>query len=266
MSMSSHASADGDVAAASRAIAGLDRKLAHVLEPAMRRALVREALRARGPDGARELLRQVLCRGPRDDGAGSLDRLRETLQDLLLGPAREGDGGLGYDFRRRLYEVAVREGDEMVMRMLRSLPAREAVEQPELCMSKELADIPLGRRRSLAKGEETHWLEALALDPDRVVIRNLLCNPKLVEADVVRIAALRPVAASTLVEVGRCQRWIVRPRVRVALARNPYTPAQLAIKLVSSLPLPDLRAMRSDPDLHAETLHQVELELERRAG
>ena len=148
--------------------------------------------------------------------------------------------------------------------MLRSLPAREAAERPELLMSKELTDIPLGRRRSLAKGEEKHWLEALALDLDCVVIRNLLRNPKLVEADVVRIAALRPVATSTLVEVGRCERWVVRPRVRVALARNPYTPAQLAIKLVSSLPLSDLKAMRSDPDLHAETLRQVELELDRR--
>jgi len=262
--MSRHASAEGDAADASRAIAELDRKLAHVLEPAMRRALACEALRARGPDGACELLRQVLYRAPRDDGAGLLDLLRETLQDLLLGPAPGGDGGLGYDFRRRLYEAAVHQGDEGVMRMLRSLPAREAAERPELRMSKELADIPLGRRRSLAKGEEKHWLEALALDPDRLVIRNLLRNPKLVEADVVRIAALRPVAASTLVEVGRCERWVARPRVRVALARNPYTPAQLAIKLVSSLPLADLRAMRSDPDLHAETLRQVELELDRR--
>jgi hypothetical protein len=254
---------DRDSAEASRVIAELDGKLPHVLEPAMRRALLREQLTACGPEVTCELLRQVLCRGPR--GESPLDLLRQTLVDVLLAPAREGEAGLRYDFRRRVYEVAARAGDETVMRVLRSLPAREELEEPERCMPKKLADIPLGRRRSLAKGEEKHWLEVLALDTDPVVIRNLLCNPKLVEADVVRIAALRPVAVSTLVEVARSERWMTRSRVCVALARNPYTPAHLAIKMVSSLSLGDLRAMRGDPDLHPETMRQVELELARRS-
>ena len=98
-----------------------------------------------------------------------------------------------------------------------------------------------------------------------MVIRNLLCNSKLVEADVVRIAALRPVALATLVEVARSERWTTRPRVRAALARNPYTPAHLAIKMVSSLSLGDLRAMTGDPDLHPETMRHVEAELVRRS-
>jgi len=244
-------------------IAELDRKLRHVLEPAMRRALLREQLSLCSPELACELLQGVLSRGPGNESP--LDLLRQTLEDLLLAPAREGESGLGYEFRRDVYELAARASDETVMRVLRSLPAREELEEPSRLLPKELADIPLGRRRSLAKGEDKHWLEALGLDPDPMVIRNLLCNSKLVEADVVRIAALRPVALATLVEVARSERWTTRPRVRAALARNPYTPAHLAIKMVSSLSLGDLRAMTGDPDLHPETMRHVEAELVRRS-
>ena len=148
--------------------------------------------------------------------------------------------------------------------MLRSVPAQEALEEPERLLSKEIAEMPLGRRRALAKSNHPEWLEQLARDCDPIVIANLLQNPRTVEADVLRIAASRPVAASTLAEIAKSPRWSVRVAIRRALARNPYCPVEIATGIVASLPLEELRVMRGDPDIHPEVRAQLEAELERR--
>ena len=97
------------------------------------------------------------------------------------------------------------------------------------------------------------------------MIANLLNNPRTVLADVVRIAAARPVASAVLVEIARSARWSSRAPVRKALARNPYCPVEIATGLVTSLPYEELRSMRGDPDLHPETRAQLDAELKRRA-
>jgi hypothetical protein len=238
--------------------ADLDRRLAHVLERAMRRRLVQEVLHEVRPEEAAALLSLLETRAPRGS-AGVRDLLREACGDVLIGvdPACE----LGYEQRRAIYEAATALGEEGAARLLRTLPARD---EGELRVPRELAEIPLGRRRSLARGSDERLLELLERDVDAKVIANLLQNPRVREADVVRIAARRPVPASTLEEIFRSPRWATSPRVRTALARNPHCPPGIAVRVVGSLPLAELREMRADPGLHEEARAAVERELARR--
>jgi hypothetical protein len=245
----------------------LDRKLAKVLESRMRMTLVRESLLELGPEAACALLDTVLQRVP-PPSPGS-DILRDAVFELLT--AAHGEPGSGcieplpYAFRRDVYAAALAGELESVARLLRTLPASDE-EAGYKRLPPEIAEIPLGRRRSLAKGEDPYLLEKLALDPDPMVIANLLRNPRIREQDVVRIAAMRPAPVSTLHQIDRSKRWSHQPRVRVALARNPHCPVELAIKLIGTLPLPDLREMQHDPGLHDEVKGQVARELERRTG
>ena len=52
----------------------------------------------------------------------------------------------------------------------------------------------------------------------------------------------------------------------ISLARNPYCPIAIAMRLIATLPLPELREMRGDPGMHEETHASVERELARRRG
>jgi hypothetical protein len=238
-------------------LARLDRRLEPVLEPEMRRALVLEWLMDCTGDAFCDVASAVLAR------TRAADLLRRALCDVLTSvPCSR----LDYDRRKDLYAEAARLGKAEIMRLLRTVPAKEAVGNPQRLLSKELSELPLGRRRALAKGSHPHWLEQLAKDCDPVVIANLLVNPRTVEPDVVRIAASRPVAAEALVEISKCARWFSRVPVRKALARNPYCPVEIATGIVTSLPLEDLRDMRGDPDLHPETAAQLQQELKRRTG
>jgi hypothetical protein len=242
-------------------VSDLDRKLAHVLEPAMRRRIVRDALIEAGAEATCAMLAEVERRPPGPQQTVQ-DRLREAIRDVLLGT--DSECAIPYALHRDVYESACRSADADVMSILRSLPVREELEV--VLLPRELSEIPLGRRRSLALGDDAQLLELLARDLDPVVIRHLLRNPRTRESEVIRIAARRPVAPSTLEEIFRSERWSQRPRVRAALARNPYCPTAIALRLVPALPLPELREMRNDPGMHEETHASVERELARRRG
>ena len=230
----------------------------------MRVALVRERLLECSPEEAVAWLAVALDRTPTPTPGA--DALHDALVEVLTHPgdAPEDAPTLPYDLRRDLYEASVTAGSDRLSAMLRSHPTAEDEEAVARRLPRDVADIPLGRRRSLARGDDPYLLEKLALDPDPAVIANLLRNPRTREADVVRIAALRPVAASTLEEVARSPRFGRQPRVRVAIVRNPHCPVALAVRLIGSVPLGDLRAMRGDPDLPPETRAHVLSELERR--
>ncbi len=245
-------------------IEGLDRRLSHVFEPQMRRKLVLETLHALPPAEVRLLVRQVHDRTPaRTPGS---DLLRDILLELILGSGPTDAEPLPYEVRRALYEAATRAEDEILMELLRSHPESWAEEEGEARLPRELEELPLGVRRSLAKGDDPLRLEQLARDSDALVICNLLRNPRIREEDVVRMAALRPVALSTLVEIARSPRWSRRTRVRIALTRNPQCPLELKMQLLGALPLASLREIRRDPDLPALVLRHLELEIERRSA
>jgi hypothetical protein len=68
-------------------------------------------------------------------------------------------------------------------------------------------------------------LELTAQDPDRRVLDHWLANPRVTEADVVRLAASRPVATPALEAIYESDRGSVRASVRVALAYKPLQPS-----------------------------------------
>lgn len=263
MAVSSPAESEAEVL---RTLADLDRALASVSEPAMRARRVQEALAERLPSDAYELVSAILTRHA--DGGTTFDLLRDALYQVLRTPPREEAWALPERLVLALQQAAERTGDSPLLRALQSVaPARIAADKAcESALPRELADVPLGRRRSLARGRDKRLLEELARDSDATVIQNLLQNPQLCEADVVRMAALRPVAATTLVEIHATPRWSSRAAVRVALARNPYCPVQVAVHVVGGLPRAELCDMIDDSGLQPDVRDEARAELERRGG
>jgi hypothetical protein len=124
---------------------------------------------------------------------------------------------------------------------------------------------PVGYRISLARRPIRRLLDRLLFDPDARVIRNVLGNPRLIEADVVALAASRRASAEVLEVIAQDSRWITRYPVRLALASNPAAPAHLVVSLLPYLFRQDLRAVassspRQDIRAHAQALLERQLE------
>ncbi len=105
---------------------------------------------------------------------------------------------------------------------------------------------PVGFRISLARRAAASALDRLVFDPDAGVVRTLLTNPRLVEADVVKLAASRRATAEVLEVIAQHERWIVRYPVKVALANNPVSPLRVVLGLLPYLLQQDLKAIAAD--------------------
>jgi hypothetical protein len=110
--------------------------------------------------------------------------------------------------------------------------------------------VPLGQRKSLARRPDRDTLSRMLLDPHPDVIRRCLANPRLVEDDVIRLAARRPGRPEVLAEIAR-SRWVHRPRVRMTLVMNPATPLEVVVRLAGLLLRPELTMAARSPAVAA---------------
>ncbi len=243
-----------------RELAALEKRLRAVAEPRMRREKLLADLEARQLEDSFALLRAVLAR----PGVPSphLRLLREVLQDVLRigGATRPLPGRL----RRAWLRQAEAEHDAFLARLLQATGAAEVMDDPSAALPRDVAELPLGVRRSLARGVDLRMLEKLLLDPDAIVLDHLLRNPRITEKQVVAVASRRPISEAALQAIQKSPRFGIRPQVRLAIARNPFCPAELGIQLIGSLATADLRTMRRDGTLHASIREHAAEEIARR--
>ena len=102
---------------------------------------------------------------------------------------------------------------------------------------------PVGYRISQARQAVAGVLERMLFDPDPRVVQTILGNPRLTEADVLKLAASRRAGPGILETVAQDIRWIVRYPVKVALANNPATPTRIVLGLIPYLMKQDLRTL-----------------------
>jgi hypothetical protein len=216
----------------------LARRLAVLPALGMRQASLREALAELSVDRATELCGALVRRGR--DGA-PYDQALLALNAVL------DDNQLGYERHGELYAEARRRGDEPLARLLLSAqPPPPGV--PHNAPIPGRPEITLGERKSLARGSRVprELLDRLLRDTDPTVLVILLTNPRVTEGDVMRLAARRPTTAEAQRVVFHAERFIVRYAVKRALAFNPYTPSDLAARLVPLLTRTDLKSLAGD--------------------
>ena len=131
-----------------------------------------------------------------------------------------------------------------------AIPRRTYFKPGHTNINEQLEDIPLGRRKALAREHNREVLTRVMNDKHPDVLEILLTNPRLVEADVVQIAAARPTTAAALRVISRHPRWSLRTEVRLALTHNPYSPPELVLGLLPTLAVGDLRHVAQGQKLH----------------
>ncbi len=99
----------------------------------------------------------------------------------------------------------------------------------------------------------------LAAASNASVVRNLLQNPRMTEAVVVRIAARRPARPEPLMEIWRTPKWFARHEVKRALVFNPYLPPEIGAKIVPLLTQTDWRELASTTGVHPALREQARL-------
>jgi hypothetical protein len=121
-------------------------------------------------------------------------------------------------------------------RMVSNLLVDAAVRRmAEVLLRERLPEISLGERIALARVAPREIIKALRLDPAERVIAALLDNPRATEEDLVAMASSNRTRSAILALLARSEKWIARPAVRLALIKNPTTPAAAAMSLLPGL-------------------------------
>lgn len=233
----------------------LERRIGALRERAMRRSVAVEAISVLDAPELVAFLNVLLQRV--SSGRGSS---REVLQEMALEPVVFTD--LPYEHLRASYQVARDSGLRQVAGFFLGNPVR-ALTVADAADDNQHLDMPLGVRRSAARASDRFVLDRLVFDRNPKVIALLLDNPRIVERDVIKIAAARPTRAAVLALVASHRKWASRYRVRKALACNPYTPASVARRLLPTLMRQDLRELQCSKVLSAE-LRALAMELIKR--
>jgi hypothetical protein len=216
-----------------------------VTDQALAVAFVRHELAALGPDAAAALLAEVSAFAEaRDPGSARL----LLLASIAL--AAEGAD----DLRESIADAARARGELETTRRLESAEAARPIDDAALQVPDFGAGRPLtlGERKSLARRRDRQLLARVLRDPHPDVIRVLLSNPALTEPDVVRLCARRPIVPEVIREVFRSPRWMVRYAVRLAIAKNPYTPLDVALSVVPHLAAQDAREIAASAELQGD--------------
>jgi len=192
---------------------------------------------------------------------------RGALVEMGLDPGLVG--ALPYERVQDLYGLA-HEADLPQVASLFLAPRVNRRRLQEAWPENNHISMPLGNRRQAARGSDRYLLDRLLRDRDHRVIKLLLDNPRITERDAVLVAAQRPTTAAVLDCVASHRRWAASYAVRKALAANPYTPEKIAIGLLTTLMVQDLRFIVTSgvllPEVHraAEDTLARRLSLQRR--
>ena len=104
-----------------------------------------------------------------------------------------------------------------------------------------------GEKTTLARLATRGLIKDLIETDDGGVLRGLLGNPRLVEAEAVRLASARRSPGAVLEFLARFSHWKARAAVRNALLRNRNTPLAAALSLLRGLERPELQRVARDP-------------------
>jgi hypothetical protein len=216
------------------------RTLAAVRDPSVQVGWVRTQLQALGAARSADVLTVVLARAQQRE---------ERYSKLLLRASLALAGDAEAPLKRAIASVAEVRQQKHLARFLghESAPEPDAEIEPAQDERPQVPDfgrgrpLTLGERKSIARRRDRNLLARVIRDPHPDVIRILLDNPALVEDDVVRLCARRPVPPAVLEQVFLHPRWILRPRVRLTLALNPHTPEAVALQLLPHLSPAEVR-------------------------
>ena len=196
-----------------------------------------------GPDGMRLLLKnraapaRLLARIGMDRDWTRLEGVRLALvrhPNTPLPVAR----GLAPNLRRKqLAEIA----EDMRVRP-------QVRRTAETLLEARIDQTTLGERVSLARRGSRAVIATLRDTAEADILRALLGNPRLVEADAARLATGPRTPAEALRAIAEHPTWGARRSVRLALLLNPRTPVPVALGLLGGASRGDLARLAGDEE------------------
>ncbi len=121
----------------------------------------------------------------------------------------------------------------------------------EKSLLERLRTMPVAERIKLALRGNRETRTLLLRDPNRMVRRFVLQNPRISDEEIIVIAKNRTAEDEALRIVADHREWTKNYQVRLALVTNPKTPLVLALRFLGSLVERDIRLLAKSKNVSA---------------
>jgi hypothetical protein len=111
---------------------------------------------------------------------------------------------------------------------------------------KKVESLPRGERITLARRSSGRVAAALLVTEDLELIRAVLENPYITEANLLRTLALENLPRAVFESIAADGKWSYRYYLRLALIRNPQTPLARVLEFLPDIAVNDLREVCLD--------------------
>jgi hypothetical protein len=125
-------------------------------------------------------------------------------------------------------------------------PAADAEPDEKVSALEKIAALNVAHRVALAMKGTREERAILIRDPNKLVAVAVLSSPKLTETEVESIAKMTTVSDEILRIISSTRAWVKNYGIVSALAKNPKTPAPVAMNLLGRLTDRDLRMLSTD--------------------
>lgn len=109
--------------------------------------------------------------------------------------------------------------------------------------------LKIGEKIKLAILGNREARTILVRDPNRIVSKAVLRNPRLTDSEIVLISQSKVVNEEILREIAESRKWARLYQVKLALVNNPKTPPHISLGLIRHLRDFDLRSLRWSKNL-----------------
>ncbi len=168
---------------------------------------------------------------------------------------------------------------KVALRLLRELHlmdlmklSQAATAAPDLQRSAEehliarLPHVTLGQKIALARQASARILAALIVEGNAQVVEPAVENPRLTEAQVLKLLVRDKLPLAVVPAFCRSQRWTSVPNVALALLRYPHTPPEAAAKILPHVASTDLRALAQTKTISQTMRRHMQRELAHRSS
>ena len=121
----------------------------------------------------------------------------------------------------------------------------------------QILHMTVGERIKLALKGNRDARMILIRDPNRLIQRFVLQNPRITEDEVITVARNRNLDVEILRKIGDHKHWTRNYQVKLALVNNPKTPLAVALHFVSSLMERDIRFIAKSKNVSATVVKQA---------
>ena len=127
-------------------------------------------------------------------------------------------------------------------------PAGASVEKGLLS---RLQEMTVSERIKLALRGNRETRQLLIRDPNRMIRRLVLQNPRMADDEIIAVAKNRSADDELLRIIAESRDWTKNYQVRLSLVSNPKTPLVLALRFLSGLQDRDIRMLAKSKNISA---------------